>query len=239
MNYDDFLHLRYVDELARVFATRAKVNRLLTEARIPAAALPQLDTPIEYWTEVCEQLFMGLVPDGVPRLLKAASRMFPGNDTFRQAAGAFTATLPPLAAAREYAVFLSYASPDRAMVEIIARQLVERSIKPWFDGWDLNPGQKILDIGDVLAVVPSFAVFVGPENIRPWQRLEIGAVLSRAAAAGMPLIPVLLPGAPAINEGPPMLRPFRAVRFESLSDARALDELVWGITQCHSRSEPA
>lgn len=140
-------------------------------------------------------------------------------------------------------VFLAYATPNRAAVEVVARELESRGIKPWFDDWNLPPGQQVMSIGKALDTIPAFAAFVGPagaegRTVGPWQTLEIGAVLARAANSGMPLIPVYLPGAPPVEEGPPLLRPFRAIRFASLSDAKALDELVWGITQRHPRSGP-
>jgi hypothetical protein len=47
---------------------------------------------------------------------------------------------------------------------------------------------------------------------------------------GIPVIPVLLPGVPSIPDHLLFLKELKWVRFQSLDDHEALDELIWGIT---------
>ncbi|HEY3570808.1 MAG TPA: toll/interleukin-1 receptor domain-containing protein [Thermoanaerobaculia bacterium] len=41
----------------------------------------------------------------------------------------------------KYDVFLSHATPDKPVVEALARILSERKFTPWLDKWNLVPGE--------------------------------------------------------------------------------------------------
>src|SRR4051812_9565829 len=71
-------------------------------------------------------------------------------------------------------VFLSHSTRDAATVQRIARALLQDGITPWLDAWCLTPGeswQEGLDRG--LRQSASCAVFVGPDDLGPWERLEV------------------------------------------------------------------
>ena len=96
-------------------------------------------------------------------------------------------------------VFLSHNSADKPAVEELARRLKAEGLEPWFDKWDLIPGQpwqqaleKALDDSD------SVAVFIGPSGFGPWQNEEMRVALAKRVSEGkgdFRVIPVLLPGA--------------------------------------------
>jgi len=74
-------------------------------------------------------------------------------------------------------------------------------------------------------------MFVGPDGVGPWERLEIKAAISQFVARGLPVIPVMLDGTGPEPMLPLFLREFRMVRFRSTKDLSVgVDELVWGIT---------
>lgn len=138
-------------------------------------------------------------------------------------------------------VFLCYSARDRAEVKVIGERLKQRGIRPWLDEWEVPPGarwQPILE--KQLALIQSAAVFVGSGRTRPWQQMEIEAVLDGFARRGrrqrgQRLIPVIL----ASRAGKPRLPPFLAlwqVVDMRVSDPDPIDQLVWGITGNRSRS---
>ncbi|MDO9535672.1 MAG: toll/interleukin-1 receptor domain-containing protein [Bacillota bacterium] len=96
-----------------------------------------------------------------------------------------------------YDIFLSYHSRDRAAVKVIAETLINRGINPFFDKWNLTPGQPWLtEIEEALHSSKAFAIFIGREGIGPVQVAEMRAVMNRKfREQGYPSIPVLLPGA--------------------------------------------
>ncbi|MGH9854734.1 MAG: toll/interleukin-1 receptor domain-containing protein, partial [Blastocatellia bacterium] len=44
----------------------------------------------------------------------------------------------------EYDLFLSHASEDKVWCEMLAERLRNASIRVWFDGWELQPGDHLL-----------------------------------------------------------------------------------------------
>jgi len=243
MDFDEFRQLHLVDELAKVFSNYGKAQLLLRRAEIPIERLPRFDVPLEYWSEVCELLFQGLLPDGMTRLLGAVSQQYPGNVVFRQALLGLSEPIivPPLPADGQYDAFIAYASRNEAAVESVATALVTRKIEPWFDKWHMPPGTPVVNLWAVLDRVPVVLGFIGPDALTGsplgrFQTIEVGSVLGRCASdPRFSLIPVLLPGAPTIDDLPGFLRAFGVVRMSSLTDEAALDNLVWGITHRHPR----
>lgn len=243
MDFDEFRQLHYADELAKVFNSYGKAQLLLRRAEIPIERLPRFDVPLEYWSEVCELLFQGLLPDGITRLIGAASQQYPGNAVFRQALRHLSepAVVPALPADGEFDAFIAYASLDVVAVASVAKALVTRGIEPWFDKWHMPPGSPLVDLWTVLDRVPVVLGFVGPHALAGsflgrFQTIELGSVLARCASdPKFSLIPVLLPGAPEVDDLPGFLRAFGVVRLRSLTDESALEDLVWGITQKHPR----
>ena len=144
---------------------------------------------------------------------------------------------------KRWDVFLSYASPDRAEVEKLALRLEdEAGLKVFLDKWRLVPGERFIPgLQDALRASSSCAVFLGRQNIRPWQNIEMEAALSRAVDrasqrgdSAFRIIPVLLPGAQDLAEDqiPDFIGLQTWVDFRSpkgLDDAEAFARLVAGI----------
>lgn len=87
-------------------------------------------------------------------------------------------------------VFLCHNAADKPVVRWTARRLQERGIRPWLDEDELPPGQPWQEelerqIGSIRAA----AVFVGPNDIGPWQNQEIRAFLGEFTARRCPGIP--------------------------------------------------
>ncbi len=74
------------------------------------------------------------------------------------------------------------------------------------------------------------AVLVGPNGLGPWQRMEMRACLAQFVEHRKPVIPVLLPGAPAQPNLPIFLTQFTWVDLRAGLSAAGLDRLEWGIT---------
>jgi len=73
-------------EIATVFGTGAAVARLLEEIGFPPALNPNAVglTPLDWWTEILQELDHGIVYRPYRRLLAAALRQYPHNSTFRR-----------------------------------------------------------------------------------------------------------------------------------------------------------
>jgi tetratricopeptide (TPR) repeat protein len=133
-------------------------------------------------------------------------------------------------------VFLSHSSKDKPAVETIARLLRdEHQIKAWLDKWNLVPGEAWQDaLEDALDDSQTFAVFLGPSGIGPWENEEMrSAIEDRVQDKSRRVIPVLLPGAPDNKDLkiPRFLRRATWVDFRSgLDDKEALYRLFCGIT---------
>jgi hypothetical protein len=130
----------------------------------------------------------------------------------------------------DFDVFLCYNNIDRLEVEKIAEQLREQGILPWFDVWNLAPGQQRLQLLEQqLAKMKSAAVFVGASGMGPWHQMEVDAMLRQFLKRGCPVIPVLLKDA---NETPPIpifLEGMEMVDFRQ-QKPDPVARLIWGIT---------
>jgi formylglycine-generating enzyme required for sulfatase activity len=134
----------------------------------------------------------------------------------------------------KYDVFLSFHSQDRAAVCKIAGYLKNQvKLRPWFDQWELIPGEDWLDgLERGLRESATCAVFIGRNGEGPWQRQEVKALLiNHAKNAQFRLIPVLLPEAPSQAELPSFLPAKMWVDFrdKGLNDDDALWRLECGI----------
>jgi hypothetical protein len=133
-----------------------------------------------------------------------------------------------------YDCFLSHNSKDKPTVRALADQLRARDITVWLDEEQLRPGvpwQPLLEAG--IRVSRSAAVLVGKDGLGPWELPEMRAALSLAVKDGRPVIPVLLPDAPAFPDLPLFLAERTWVDLRpggNAVDEAGLDLLVWGIT---------
>ena len=103
-------------------------------------------------------------------------------------------------------VFISHNGCDKPAVRDLKQRLLDCRLTVWLDEDELQPGipwQNLLEEG--IKNSASVAVFVGRDGLGPWEDEEMRAVLSLAVKDKRPVIPVLLPGAPAQPNLPPFL----------------------------------
>jgi len=139
-------------------------------------------------------------------------------------------TLQGKIATGDFDVFLCHNSIDKPIVKLIAEQLKERGILPWFDEWELRPGlpwQRLLE--QQIEHIKAATVFVGKGGVGPWQYQELDAFLREFVQRGCPVIPVLLPNVSHEPALPLFLRGITWVDFRQ-RDPDPLQQLLWGIT---------
>jgi hypothetical protein len=130
----------------------------------------------------------------------------------------------------EFDVFLCHNADDKSAVKRIGEQLKRQGLLPWLDEWELPPGvpwQQQLEAQ--VANIRAAAVFVGCAGIGPWQQEELAAFLSEFHRRKCPVIPTLLPDAPAQPRLPIFLSERTWVDFR-VADPDPLQRLIWGIT---------
>jgi hypothetical protein len=136
----------------------------------------------------------------------------------------------PMGSDQELDVFLSYNSRDKKTVRKIGNMLKKRGLKVWFDEWKLVPGRPwVEELEEAISRSRSAAVLVGKDGLGPWEMVEMRACLSEQVDRGLPVIPVLLPGAPSELELPMFLRQLTVVDLRGSLSKEGLDRLVWGI----------
>ncbi len=127
-------------------------------------------------------------------------------------------------------VFLCHNSADKPAVKRLGDGLKARGLLPWLDEWELPPGQAWQELLErQIQRIGSAAVCIGPAGISPWHQQEMRGFISEFVDRRVPVIPVLLPGAPAKPELPLFLRQFTWVDFRR-DDPDPFDQIVWGIT---------
>jgi len=127
-------------------------------------------------------------------------------------------------------VFLCHNSEDKSAVREIAEKLSLENVKPWLDETDIKPGSFwATDIQQQFSTVKSAAVFVGQNGVGPWQHREIIALLDQFDKRGCPVVPVILPSAPANLTLPWSLLSLHCVDFRA-PNSHPLKRLIWGIT---------
>lgn len=133
-------------------------------------------------------------------------------------------------------VFLSHNSKDKQAVETLGKALKERGLSVWFDKWELRPGLTWQDaLEKIVTGCKSAAVCFGSSGVGPWEEPEMQALLSRFVNGKkignvVPIIPVLLPGAPKDVKLPLFLEAFTWVDLRNGLTEECLERLEWGIT---------
>ncbi|HEX3131202.1 MAG TPA: tetratricopeptide repeat protein [Thermoanaerobaculia bacterium] len=127
--------------------------------------------------------------------------------------------------------FLSHNSADKPLVREVAQALRRRGFKPWFDKGGLTPSRTRQVAEEAIKTCKAVAVFVGESGLGPWEREEERILLTQAVKRGLPVIPVLLPGAPKRPDFPIFLaeRTWLDFRKEGIT-AAGIERLVWGMT---------
>ena len=137
--------------------------------------------------------------------------------------------MPP--PSRTYDLFLSYNSRDSQAVERVGRWLKDHGLTCFLDRWYLVPGTSWpVALEQALDRSQAVAVFLGPGEMGRWQQRELSLALDRQVSSGIPVIPVLLPGA-----DPPLgflsLNTWVDLR-QDLDDPEALQRLIAGGQGC-------
>jgi tetratricopeptide (TPR) repeat protein len=128
-------------------------------------------------------------------------------------------------------VFLSHSSQDKPVVRQVAEALRARGLNVWFDEWNLTPGRRwISELEQAVATTKVVIVLVGKHGYGHWEQFEYEAALSELVSRGLPILPVLLPGAPEKSELPSVLRSFTWVDLRAGLSREGLDRLEWGVT---------
>jgi formylglycine-generating enzyme required for sulfatase activity len=129
-------------------------------------------------------------------------------------------------------VFLSHNSKDRPAVRELAAALRARGLEVWLDADNLLPGQRWQEeLEKVIKLAGSGAVLVGGDGFGPWEDQEMRAILSQFVQRRLPVIPVLLPGAPMKPELPLFLAEFTWSDLRGGLTPSAVDRLTAGIRQ--------
>ena len=78
-------------------------------------------------------------------------------------------------------VFLSYSHKDRGFVEQLARDLRANGVTPWYDRWEMLPGDSLVaKIGTALLKNDYFVIILSPNSVSSqWVQRELAAALHR------------------------------------------------------------
>lgn len=133
-------------------------------------------------------------------------------------------------------VFLSHNGEDKPAVKTLGNALKKRGLSVWLDEWELRPGLTWQDaLEDIVTSCKSATVCFGGSGVGPWEEPEMQALLRRFVNEKkmgnvVPIIPVLLPGAPEDVKLPVFLEAFTWVDLRNGLTADGLERLRWGIT---------
>ena len=131
----------------------------------------------------------------------------------------------------KFDVFLSHNSKDEPTVRRVGEELKRRGLSVWLDEWELVPGRPWQEaLEEIVETAKAAAVLVAKDGIAPWQDREMRGCLSEFVDRGMPVIPVLLPGAPKKPKLPMFLKQFTWVDLRGGLTDEGIDRLQWGIT---------
>ncbi len=127
-------------------------------------------------------------------------------------------------------IFLSHSGKDKVAVRQIAEALRDRGLEVWLDEWELIPGRPWMEtLQEASSLSRSSVVFVGRDKRGPWEIPELRACLSQMADRGLPIVPVLLPGAPERPEFPPFLAHHAWVNLRSGITSEGIENLIGSI----------
>ncbi len=128
----------------------------------------------------------------------------------------------------EFDAFIAYNAEDKAAVQDVCHILRRHGVYPWIDLEQIQPGTWVQDgIQSAIRRVRVAVVFVGPQGLGPWQKLEVSSFIDQCVADQVRVLPVLLPGVHALPEGLLFLRQFSFVLFrESVFETDPLQRLI-------------
>lgn len=133
-------------------------------------------------------------------------------------------------------VFICHNSLDKQAIVELGTALKSQGLRVWIDIWELPPGRRWQDeLEKIVSTCKAAAICVGGNGIGPWADMEMRGLIGRFVAERqsgkmIPIIPTLLPGAPASVELPLFLSEFSWVNLrDGLTDDN-IARLEWGIT---------
>ncbi len=95
-------------------------------------------------------------------------------------------------------VFISHSSADKDSVEELAKKLAENGIEPWYAGWEIGPGDSIVQkINEGLENCDVFVIVVSENSVHSqWVKEELSSAVIRRIEHQARIIPVRLDDAP-------------------------------------------
>lgn len=143
----------------------------------------------------------------------------------------------------QFDVFLSYNSEDRDLARKLKDELHHLDVHAWLDADELPPGRPWLtELEKATERARSAAVLVGKAGLGPWQSVEMRSCLAEFVNRGMPVIPVLLPGASDTPNLPAFLRQFMWIDLRPGMTDELMQKLASGVRSTelrnNSRTEP-
>jgi hypothetical protein len=139
--------------------------------------------------------------------------------------------------------FLAHNSRDKPAIRALHAALAAQGLDCWLDELQVRPGLRHLPLlEEGIRGSRAVAVCVGADGLGPWQAQEMEAALTLATKdPTLPVMPVLLPDAPAAPELPLFLAGRGWVDLRDGLDGAGWEVLLFGITgePPSTRSRPA
>jgi hypothetical protein len=122
-------------------------------------------------------------------------------------------------------VFISHSSADKDSVEVLAQALAQNGVDPWYAGWEIGPGDSIVQkINEGLEGCDAFIIVVSENSVRSkWVREELNSAVVERIEREAEIIPVRLDRSPV----PPIINHLRWVELHPLEEH--IEELVKAI----------
>ncbi len=92
-------------------------------------------------------------------------------------------------------VFISYSHKNKQVAEKIARQLIDSGIDAWFDGWEIRPGDSIVDkiFNEGLAKSKVFIILLSKDSVTSkWVKEEQNNAAIKHIEKDARIIPILV-----------------------------------------------
>jgi hypothetical protein len=137
-------------------------------------------------------------------------------------------------------VFLCHNSKEKAEVEKIRAQLLQKGIDAWLDKHDFEPFLPWQDqLEEIIPQIKAAAVFIGSSGVGPWADIEMKEFLVEFAQRKLRMGLVILPDCPdeLIDQVPRFMKRFHWVDFRQ-PDPDPMEQLIWGITGIKPAQEP-
>lgn len=228
------LEAKSLDAAIQMLTTRHQVSRLLDALSVQE--LLALERHLYHENPRNGKVVAATKQELYDSILVAIGLLPPSDEGFSNAPGSIAKSkvdsLKEKVKRGAFDVFLAHNSQDKAAVLRLGQQLRDQGIYPWIDVEQTPPGQWFQDvIQSAVRTVKTAAILMGSSGLGRWQAVELRVFISRCVEHGIPLIPVLLPGAEEFPNDLAFLRELNFVKFtNSVTEESGISRLVWGIT---------